>query len=101
MGQEGVDAEGGGDEQEENSAKNEARAEFVLAGGGDQDGTARGRTRGLRRCSGWWRRRPRGGGASRRRRNGTDLAGIGLALQAFEVGAQFRGDLVADVAIFF
>src|SRR5260370_39155406 len=43
----------------------------------------------------------RGGGAWGRRRNGGDLAGIDLTLQAFEVGAEFRGDLVADVAIFF
>jgi hypothetical protein len=37
----------------------------------------------------------------RRRRNGSNLAGIDLTLQALEVGAQFRGDLVADVAILF
>jgi len=29
-----------------------------------------------------------------------NLVGIDLTLQAFEVGTQFRGDLVADVAVF-
>src|SRR5260370_9442653 len=43
----------------------------------------------------------RGGGAWGRRRNGGDLAGIDLTVEAFEVGAEFRRDLVADGAIFF
>ena len=100
-GQEGVDTEGGGDEQEENSSKHEARAELVLAGGGDQDGTARWRTWGLRRCSGWPRSKLRSDDAWRRRRNGSYFAGIALTLQAFQVSAEFRGDLVANVAILF
>src|SRR6266446_3519068 len=45
--QERIDAERGGDEQEDNCPQQEARAELVLARCGDEDGTARGRARRL------------------------------------------------------
>ena len=94
-----VDAECGGDKQQENSSQHEACAELVLAGGGDQHGAARRRTRWLGRLGG--RRGQLRPDSTRGRRNGSDLAGIDLPLQACKIGAQFRGDLVAHLAIFF
>ena len=95
----GVDAESGGGEQEERDREHQARAEFVFAGGGDQDGTAR---RGTYRFGGLGSQcgRLRCDASRRRRRRGT-FPRVQFTLQAFQVGAEFGGDLVAHVPIFF